>query len=229
MRISELAEQTAVPLATLKYYLREGLLHPGRSTARTQAVYDGTHVERVRLVRALTESAGLSLGSVRDVLEVLDHPPATRHELLGAAQDVLLVDEGGHLRPGGEQAHPGAASAAAPADPWVARAAELAARRGWCTTDEPLVHGLADQLRAADAAGIDLTDDHLGALAQAADGVAAADIAAVPADPGAAVRHVVVGTLLTDPVLLTMRRLAQQRASAASQDSAGGEAALPER
>src|SRR5690625_1515258 len=122
MRISELAEQTAVPLATLKYYLREGLLHPGRSTARTQAVYDGTHVERVRLVRALTESAGLSLGAVRDVLEVLDHPPATRHELLGAAQDVLLVDEGGHLRPGGEQADP-----AAPADPWVARAAELAA------------------------------------------------------------------------------------------------------
>jgi len=213
MRISKLAEQTEVPLATLKYYLREGLLHPGRSTARTQAVYDSTHVERVRLVRALIESAGLSLGSVRDVLAVLDHPPATRHDLLGAAQDVLLIGEGRHSDPGDEQQ---AAPAGAPADPWVARAAELVAGRGWCTGDEPLVHRLAEQLRAASAAGIDLTDDHLAALAQAADVVAAADIASVPAAPGAAVHQVVVGTLLTDPVLLTLRRLAQQQASANS-------------
>src|SRR5690625_186579 len=139
MRISKLAEQTEVPLATLKYYLREGLLHPGRSTARTQAVYDGTHVQRVRLVRALTESAGLSLGSVRDVLAVLDHPPATRHDLLGAAQDVLLVGEGGRGQDAGN-------ADASRTDPWVARAAELAADRGWCTGEEPLVHRLADQL-----------------------------------------------------------------------------------
>ena len=49
MRISGLAERTGVPVATLKYYLREGLLHAGTATARTQAVYDTTHVERVRL------------------------------------------------------------------------------------------------------------------------------------------------------------------------------------
>src|SRR5699024_7695935 len=170
---------------------------------------DSARAGRVRRVRALSESAGLSRGSVRDVLAILDHPPATRHDLLGAAQDVLLVGEGGRGQDAGN-------ADTSRTDPWVARAAELAADRGWCAGEEPLVHRLADQLRAADAAGIDLTDDHLAALAQAADVVAAADIASVPAAPGAAVHQVVVGTLLTDPVLLTLRRLAQQRASANS-------------
>ncbi|WP_277051044.1 MerR family transcriptional regulator [Ruania albidiflava] len=224
MRISKLAERTEVPVPTLKYYLREGLLHPGRATARTQAVYDSSHVERVRLVRALIESAGLSLGSVRGVLAVLDRPPATRHDLLGAAQDVLLAGEGGR----GQQDGGGAASAAPPEgvppeDPWSARASALVASRGWCSDDEPLVGRLAEQLRAAGAAGIDLSEEHLTVLADAADRVAAADIASVPAGLAAAVRHVVVGTLLTDPVLLTLRRLAQQRASAETDSSAAGE------
>jgi DNA-binding transcriptional MerR regulator len=59
VRISELAESTGVALPTLKYYLREGLLMPGTPTSRTRAVYDGTHVERVRLVRALIETGGM--------------------------------------------------------------------------------------------------------------------------------------------------------------------------
>ena len=33
MRISELARETAVPVATVKYYLREGLLHDGELTS----------------------------------------------------------------------------------------------------------------------------------------------------------------------------------------------------
>jgi len=210
MRISGLAERTGVPVATLKYYLREGLLHAGTATARTQAVYDTTHVERVRLVRALTESAGLTLGAVRDVLAVLDDPPRTRHELLGAAQHVMLAREDGRRqdRPEGDPAP------ADPADPWVSRAVGLVTTRGWCAEDDPLVARLAAQLRAADAAGVEMTDAYLVALAEAADTVAAADVASVPPDRAGAVRRVVVGTLLTDPVLLTLRRMAQQRASA---------------
>ncbi|MGW8564823.1 MerR family transcriptional regulator [Isoptericola sp. NPDC055881] len=210
MRISGLAERTGVPVATLKYYLREGLLHTGTATARTQAVYDATHVERVRLVRALTDSAGLSLGAVREVLAVLDDPPSTRHELLGAAQRVMLAREEGRQQ---DRPAPGDGPADRP-DPWKARAAELVATRDWCADDDPLVARLADQLRAAEAAGIDLPDAYLDALAEGAETVAAADVASVPEDGAGAVKRVVVGTLLTDPVLLTLRRMAQQRASA---------------
>ncbi|MEL7974304.1 MerR family transcriptional regulator [Isoptericola sp. F-RaC21] len=210
MRISGLAERTGVPVATLKYYLREGLLHAGTATARTQAVYDTTHVERVRLVRALTDSAGLNLGAVREVLAVLDDPPRTRHELLGAAQKVMLAREEGRRPPQAD------AEGEPPApDLWVARVAGLATDRGWCDADDPLVPRLAGQLRAAEAAGITLTDAHLAALADAAAVVAAADVASVPAERAGAVRQVVAGTLLTDPVLLTLRRMAQQGASAA--------------
>ena len=40
MRISTLAVAADLPVATVKYYLREGLLHPGVATSATQATYD---------------------------------------------------------------------------------------------------------------------------------------------------------------------------------------------
>ena len=45
--------------------------------------------------------------------------------------------------------------------------------------------------------------------------VAAVEIAGVPTESAAAaVRYVVLGTVLVEPVLLTLRRMAQQEASA---------------
>ena len=46
-------------------------------------------------------------------------------------------------------------------------------------------------------------------------GVAEVDVRSVPAEPRAAVRHVVLGTVLVDPVLIALRRLAQQHVSRA--------------
>ena len=43
MRISALASTTGLSVATVKFYLREGLLHPGVATSATQASYDDTH------------------------------------------------------------------------------------------------------------------------------------------------------------------------------------------
>ena len=49
MRISALATAADLPLATVKYYLREGLLHPGAATSATQASYDDTmHLHPLR-------------------------------------------------------------------------------------------------------------------------------------------------------------------------------------
>lgn len=201
MRISALAERTGVPVATLKYYLREGLLPAGTATARTQALYDDSHVERVRLIRALTESAGLSLAEVRTVLTALDDPPASRHHLLGAAQEVMLAREA--LRPPADKSDESD-------DEWSHRARVLAER---CGGSRHLVPRLATQLRAASAAGVTLDDASLDAYADAATRIADADLASVPDDPAAALRQVVVGTLLTDPILLTLRRIADEGAS----------------
>src|SRR5688572_26016195 len=89
VRISELAHRTGVPVHTLKYYLREGLLMPGEASSRTRATYDERHVERVRLVRALVEHGGVGIAGVRSILTALESPPPSRHELLGVAHGSL--------------------------------------------------------------------------------------------------------------------------------------------
>ncbi|RAC11977.1 MerR family transcriptional regulator, partial [Burkholderia multivorans] len=57
MRISELSRRSDVPVATIKYYLREGLLPAGERTSATQAVYTDAHVNRLALIRALLGQA----------------------------------------------------------------------------------------------------------------------------------------------------------------------------
>jgi DNA-binding transcriptional MerR regulator len=84
MRISELAGVTGVPVHTLKYYLREGLLMAGEVTSRTTADYGNAHVERVRLVRALVEQGGIGIAGVHAVLAALAAPPRSRHQFLAS-------------------------------------------------------------------------------------------------------------------------------------------------
>ncbi|WP_141748252.1 MerR family transcriptional regulator, partial [Brachybacterium sp. HMSC06H03] len=101
MRISALSARTEVPIGTIKFYLREGLLAPGRQTSRTTAEYDESHVERIRLVRALTDAGGLGIAAVRRIVEVLDAPGPARLDLLATAQHALLADEPAPTAPTG--------------------------------------------------------------------------------------------------------------------------------
>ncbi|GAA2259273.1 transcriptional regulator [Streptomyces ruber] len=84
MRISELSRRSGVPNATIKYYLREGLLPPGRATAQTQAEYDDSHLRRLRLIRALTGVRGLSVAAAKQVLDTIAEEDQTdTHHVLG--------------------------------------------------------------------------------------------------------------------------------------------------
>ena len=95
MRIAELSETTGISVATLKFYLREGLLHSGTATAINQANYDASHVRRVKLVRALIDLGGLSLADVRRVVQAADDESLPIHEAFGIAQDAMAS---GHQR-----------------------------------------------------------------------------------------------------------------------------------
>lgn len=206
MRISELARQTGVPIATLKFYLRDGLLHPGIALNRTQASYDESHVERTRLVRALTESAGLDLAAVHAVLATLERRPDDWAEFLGEVQFASISP--------GEQ---DASSEPAASDQWTAQAYDLMAQLDWQVDPaSPLITRLGAQLRAADQAGVLLPPDTLQQYAAAARLAAEADLATVPDDPVGALRQVVLGTALIDPVIATLRRLAQQHEAVTS-------------
>ncbi|MFN8022791.1 MAG: MerR family transcriptional regulator [Acidimicrobiales bacterium] len=89
MRIAALSSATGVSVATLKYYLREGLVHPGRATAVNQADYDDSHVRRVRLVRALLELGHLSIADVARVIAAVDDDAVPIHDAFGLAQDAM--------------------------------------------------------------------------------------------------------------------------------------------
>ncbi|WP_323096884.1 hypothetical protein [Intrasporangium sp. YIM S08009] len=80
----------------------------------------------------------------------------------------------------------------------------------------PASRQLATALEAADAGGWPVSDAQLVTWFEAMTTVARTDVAPELADmaPGDAMRHVVLGTVLTDPVLLALRRVAQVAVSA---------------
>lgn len=53
MKLGELAAATDTSTATIKYYIREGLLPPGAKKNQTTSVYGPAHRERLELISAL--------------------------------------------------------------------------------------------------------------------------------------------------------------------------------
>ncbi len=207
MRISELSRATGVPVATIKFYLREGLVPEGVRTSPNQAQYDDAHVQRLRLVRALVGVGGLSIAATREVLGHIDEPAQPTLDLLGAAHQAVAPE--------------------LPDDVDVTPAVALVRRWGWSSCVDPVegtsrdgidlgVAGLAVALAALDDAGFVVEPDRMDTYAEAMMRVARAEIDDLPTEtPSAAVRYVVLGTVLVEPVLLALRRLAQREASVA--------------
>lgn len=72
MKMAELSSTTGVSVATIKYYLREGLLASGERTLPNQASYGEEHVRRIRLIKSLIDIGGLSVASAREVIGAID-------------------------------------------------------------------------------------------------------------------------------------------------------------
>ncbi|MFS0732106.1 MerR family transcriptional regulator [Microbacterium sp. 1P10UB] len=196
MRISELASATGVAVPTIKYYLREGLLPEGERTSATQATYDDRHAQRLRVVRALIGS-GVSVAETRKVIAALDDPPADAHDLLGAAHAAVTpVVEG---------------------ERDLTAAEELVAHLGWRPglCDETVLHAVATALDALTAVDFTVPDHVMPVYLSAMRDIARAEIEGVPTDSvESAVRYVVLGSVMVGPLLLALRRVAEQVASA---------------
>lgn len=68
LKISELATGAEVPVATVRHYLREGLLPEGEKTSRNMAYYPPQLVERIRLIKQLQEERFMPLRVIGDLL-----------------------------------------------------------------------------------------------------------------------------------------------------------------
>ncbi|MET7621062.1 MerR family transcriptional regulator [Streptomyces sp. NPDC005408] len=204
MRIGELSRRTGVPVPTIKYYIREGLLPAGRLTSPNQASYDETHERRLRLIRALLDVGGLKVAAIAEVLTAVDNPGTSVHKVLGVATDLIVPRYAG-----GE---PDAELDAARKE-----VRELIARRGWLTDDDsPAGEALAMALAALKRAGHGDFAEVLDAYADAAEQIAGADLAYVARRAGLddLVESAVVGTVLGDSLIASLRRLAHADGSA---------------
>jgi DNA-binding transcriptional MerR regulator len=202
MRISALAAEAGLPVATVKFYLRQRLLHPGIATSATQADYDESHVRRLRVIRALTGSVGLSVQQARSILELIDDPGDDLYATLGRAV--------GALPPETEPLE----ASVEDSDPYPRARAALEALGQVYDPGFAAVAQLEAALQATEAAGMPLSEDRLLEYGRHLREIAAYDLERMPPEPHAAVEYTVLGTALFEPVLLALRRLAHQDVAA---------------
>jgi hypothetical protein len=83
---------------------------------------------------------------------------------------------------------------------------------GWdVDRDSTGVRQLDAALAGVDAVGLPMSPARLAAYGDAALTVAEVDVGGMPtSSPGAAVHHAIVGTVMYEPVVLALRRVAQQ-------------------
>ena len=202
MKISEVCSRTGVTATTMKYYLREGLVHSGERVETNQTAYDDSHVHRVKLVRALIETGGLSIAAAKQVLSVLDSDETSLAYTFEAAQHALGV--GGAS---GGEASPAARD----------RVAALAEEHQWHTSPEnPGLDVAARALDAFSTIGFAPSVEFLDAYASAASTIARADLLALTTRTRAdlVAELMVVGTVLGDALIAGLRRLAQENETA---------------
>ncbi|MEU3617571.1 MerR family transcriptional regulator [Streptomyces sp. NPDC002623] len=208
MRLAELSAHSGVSTATIKYYLREGLLPPGRQINLTTAEYDEEHLRRLRLVRAMIQVGGLPVATVREVLGHVDDDSLGRTIRLGAALWALpQVRE-----PDTEDDHVRAAHL---------EADELLRTLGWSnarllTTISPAYRSLVVSVAALRRLGYEWDAELLVSYAELMHRAAVLDLDFVETRESEAERieAAVLGAILIEPMLQALHRLAQEEESA---------------
>ncbi|WNM36454.1 MerR family transcriptional regulator [Streptomyces sp. Li-HN-5-11] len=209
MRLAELSARSGVSTATIKYYLREGLLPPGRRVTATQAEYDEAHLRRLRLVRALIQVGRIPVNSAREVLAALQDDDLDRNSRLGIATWALPHG------PAPEQADPATDAARRTADALLDR---LGWTYGGASGEKPTAPAygmLVSAIAALSRLGYPCAVANLEPYARAVERIAVTDLDLVESyeTPDEQVEAAVALTVLYEPVLLSLRRLAEAEES----------------
>jgi DNA-binding transcriptional MerR regulator len=196
MRLAELAEASGCSVATIKYYIREGLLEPGRLRHAKEADYEEAHVAKLKLIRVLRDLGELSIADIGRVIEALGESDLPKPQKLASAYYALPP-------------HPTGAEEL----DQTSRAEVLAyaESQGWQVTPEaPAIALFAEALAAARSfwgpVGPEIFERYARAINELAKGDV--DVLVETGDPAETVRQVVVGTVVWDRAIIALRRLA---------------------
>ncbi|MGW7266745.1 MerR family transcriptional regulator [Streptomyces sp. NPDC054842] len=208
MRLTELSERSGVSLATIKYYLREGLLTPGRRIGATTAEYDEGHLRRLRLVRALIQVGGVPVATAREILGHVDDDSLGRTIRLGAA--LWALPQG----PEPDERDPAVVTARREVD-------RLLEMLGWETARElstlsPVHRSLVVAVATLIRLGYPWDAELMAPYAELMHRAAVRDLDFVETHPSEAekVETAVAAAVLFEPVLKALHRLAQEEESA---------------
>ncbi|WP_262703871.1 MULTISPECIES: MerR family transcriptional regulator [Streptomyces] len=207
MRLAELSERSGVSTATIKYYLRERLLQQGERITATQSEYGEEHLRRLRLVRALIQVGRMPVATAREVLEAAEDESLSEHMRMGAAIFGL---------PHGPE----------PAEetPETVRARQhvdaLLDRLDWSYGREigdasPAYRTLIESVASLARLGYPHDTDHLLPYARLASQLAVEELDVIEkySTLSERIEAAVALTVLYEPVLLSLRRLAQTEES----------------
>lgn len=201
LRISELSSISGIAVSSIKYYIRVGILPPGRHTASRQATYGDEHLRRLGLIRAMREMREMRIAEIAEILRAVDAAPDDPHQALG------LITGSFALGSAPESEHR------------TAQAREIADRAGW--TVHHGARGLSDLQDALDALARLLPgENHVARLlpyAEHVSSIAELDLDALEEDEylDSIAEKALIYTVVYDRVLAVMRRLAQESVSAA--------------
>ncbi|TDT31021.1 MerR family transcriptional regulator [Naumannella halotolerans] len=201
MRVAELSELSNVSVASIKFYAREGLL-AGNRVGYNQTEYGPEHIVRLRLIKALINVAGLSIASVRRVLEAVDDEQVGVEEVLERAHEAVAPT---NLPAVGEET--------------LQRVRELFDELGWNVPEDSVgfrqtaaVISQYEQIGRADLS------ERASRYGPPVMDIARGDMEAVAQtqDRNTIAQTVVIGTILGDSMLSAMRKAAREHLSDAS-------------
>lgn len=202
MRLSELSERSGIPIATIKYYLREGLLPAGERVSATQARYGEEHLRRLGLARALIQVGRVPVATARAVLQAVDDDSLDLNRRLGTAVGALppVVQEKDEESLSEAVHH---------------RAKKLLTTLGWecLPLDDPAYGSLLSAIATLDHLGYPCEVAQLLPYARLAGDLAVSDLDLMAEFEGSTTQleAAVALTVLYEPVLLSLRRLAHIR------------------
>ena len=195
MQLHELSQRSGVSPASIKYYLREGLLPRGEAVHATRAEYSGKHLERLELIQALRQIVALNIAQIRGLLGMADDG-VPRLDLLAAVQREVLNLKDFTPAIGGE---PAAATAA------------VVHLRGWPDSPSDARNALTAHLELMARLKVPVSATVLEAYSKAMDDVAGLDIAATtaPESTDRLIFTAAVGMHMHSQLLLKLLALAQ--------------------
>lgn len=192
MQLKELSASTGVSAASIKFYLREGLLPRGDEIHPTRAEYGTRHVERLELISGLRSVVGLRIDQIRTLIGLIEDAGVSRLELLGKTQAMVM----------------GAPAEAVQDHPLVG---ELLTTQHWPDAPSEARAMLSNILREMEAMGLSVSADVVLGYARAAEQVAQQDLGTVfdTQSRDQAVLAVAVGVRAYSRLLLGLVGLAQ--------------------